>query len=159
MRWKTPRWLWILEGLLLLGSLTVLAYKAATRVLPLPAIRIEQKRGKPKAYAGPTILDYYRLYPDRYIRVENESWSLNDKNRIATHTFSLRNLATVPYTEILVRFIYESANGTMLLTRDVKIPGLLQAQGTMSLKRIQVTGVPVATKTAVVVVARALMVQ
>ncbi len=159
MRLKSPRWLLILEAILLLGSLLVLAYKAATRILPLPLDRIEQKRGYQKPAPGPTILDYYRRYPDRYIRVENESWQFDPRTLVATHSFSLRNLATVAYKEIEVRFTYESPSGKILLTRDIKIPRQLQAQGTMSLKMIKVTGVPATTKSAVLVVAKALMVQ
>jgi hypothetical protein len=159
MRLKPPRWLLILEAILLLGSVTVLAYKAATRVLPLPAVRIEQKRGYQKPAPGPTILDYYRQYPDRYIRVEDESWQFNPDTQVALHSFSLRNLATVAYKEIEIRFTYESPDGKTLLARDMKIPGLLQAQGTMSLKKMKVSGVPAATKSAIVVVAKALMVQ
>lgn len=159
MRLKTPRWLLLLEGFLLLGSLTVLAYKAATWVTSFPEVRLEPKRPSPKPFTRPTILDYYRQYPDRYIRVENESWHFNDKTGIAIHDFALRNLATVPYKEIVVRIAYESADGKALLTRDVKIPGVLPSQETMSLKKIQVTRVPAATGTAMVTVAKALMIQ
>lgn len=159
MRLKSPRWLLYLEAVLLFGSLLVLAYKAATRILPLPLDRVEQKRGYRKPAPGPTILDYYRQYPDRYIRVDNETWVLDPGTKVAFHSFSLRNLATVAYKEVEVRFTYESAGGKTLLTRDLKIPGQLQAQGTMSLKKIKVTGVPVATKSAVLVVAKATMIQ
>ncbi len=159
MRLKSPRWLLILEAVLLLGSLLVLAYKAATRVLPLPLDRIGQKRGYPKPPPRPTILDYYRQYPDRYIRVENESWQIDTGSQVATHSFSLRNLATVAYKEIEVRFTYESPNGKTLLTRDIKIAGQLQAQGTMSVKKIKVTGVPATAKVSVLVVAKASMIQ
>jgi hypothetical protein len=159
MRLKTPRWLLFLEGFLLLGSLTVLAYKAATWVTSFPEVRLEQKRPSPKAYARPTILDYYRQYPDRYIRVENESWHLDNKTGIAIHNFSLRNLATVPYQEIVARIAYESADGKALLTRDIQIPGVLPSQETVSLKKIKVTGVPAATGTATVTVVKALMIQ
>ncbi|MBZ5497363.1 MAG: hypothetical protein LAP85_13250 [Acidobacteriia bacterium] len=159
MRIKAPRWLLILEALLLSGALLVLAYKAATRVLPLPLYGIEQKRGFQKPAARPTILDYYRQYPDRYIRVDNESWQCDKDSRIALHSFTLRNLATVAYKEIEVRFTYESASGKTLLTRDVKIPSMLQAQGTLSLKKIKVTGVPADTKTAVTSVSKAVIVQ
>lgn len=159
MRLKSPRWLLILEAVLLLGALLVLAYKAATRILPLPVDRIEQQRGYQRPARGPTILDYYRQYPDRYIRVENESWQFDTGTLTATHSFSLRNLATVAYKEIVVRFTYEAPSGKILLTRDIKIAGQLQSQGTMNLKKIKVTGVPTATKSAVLVVSKALMIQ
>ena len=161
---KIPRWpiferrLIITEVVLLVISLLIVAYEAATRVQPLPVNRILQKRGYQKP-AGPTILDYYRQYPDRYIRVENESWQLNSSTQEAIHSFTLRNLATVAYKEIVVRFTYESAAGKTLLTREVKIPGQIQAQGKMNLKNIKITGVPAATGSAVLVVAKALMIQ
>ncbi len=149
----------VIEVVLLLISLMIVAYKAATRVLPLPVNRIEQKRGVQEPYSGPTILDYYRQYPDRYIRVENESWQLNSRAQEALHSFTLRNLATVAYKEIVVRFTYDSAAGKTLLTREVKIPGQIQSQGMMNLKNIKVTGIPAATGSAVLVVAKALMIE
>lgn len=159
MRFMAPRWLLCLEAVLLLGALMVLAYKAVTRVLPLPLDRIEQKRGFQKPAPQPTILDYYRQYPDRYIRVDDESWQYDPGSQTASHSFTLRNLATIPYKEIQVRFTYESSAGKTLLTRDVKVPGVLQAQGTLSIKKIKVTGVPAATKSAVTAVAKAVSVQ
>jgi len=154
-----PKWLLILEALLLLGSLLVLAYKAAMWVRPMPPIVIQMKRTNPKSPAAPTILDYYRQYPDRYIRVENESWELNPGRQVAFHSFTLRNLATVAYYGIEVQITYESAAGKVLFTRDIPIPESLPAQGTLHPKRIQVRGVPAATRTAVVMVARAQMIQ
>jgi hypothetical protein len=71
----------------------------------------------------------------------------------------LRNLATVPYHEIMARIAYESADGKVLLTRDIQIPGVLPSQETVSLKKIKVTGVPAATGTATVTVVKALMIQ
>jgi hypothetical protein len=59
----------------------------------------------------------------------------------------------------VVRFTYESAAGKTLLTREVKIPGQIQAQGKMNLKNIKITGVPAATGSEVLVVAKALMIQ
>lgn len=158
MSWKTPRWLWILEGMLLVASLAVLGYKAAMWVAPLPPVRIELKPDRPKAAARPTIMDYYHQYPDRYIRVENETWEFNTDSQIATHSFSLRNLATVAYQDIEVRFTYENGSGTVLLVRDVKIPGILKAQDGMSVRKIRVAGVPFATRTVVAVVAKAVVV-
>jgi hypothetical protein len=159
MRIKTPRWLLILEAVLFLGSIVILAYKAATRVLPLRVDRFVQKRGIQKPASGPTILDYYRQYPDRYIRVDDETWSYDWKTQVAVHSFALRNLATVAYREIEVRFTYQSASGKTVLTRDAKVPGVVPAQGTLSIKNFKVAGVPLATRGAVATVAKALMVQ
>jgi hypothetical protein len=158
MHVKMPRWLVILEVLLLLGALGVLAYKAAIWVRPMPPIVIESKRPSPKS-AAPTILDYYRQYPDRYIRVEDESWVLNRGAQSALHSFTLRNLATVAYNGIEIRITYESAAGQELLTRDIPIPEPVPAQGSVRLEGIKLNGVPLASKTAVVTVARAQMIR
>jgi hypothetical protein len=154
MRLIMPRLLVAFEIVILLAVLSVLAYKAATRVLPLPVDAVQKKPVAKKA-PQPTILDYYRKYPDRYIRVENESWVLNDDANTAIHSFSLRNLATVPYTEIEVRITYEGAGGKTLLTHDIKIQGALQGQATREFKYLKVSGVSTATRNAVVAVTKA----
>jgi hypothetical protein len=157
MSWKTPRWLWMLEGMLLLGALLVLAYKAMIWVAPMPKVTIPVKQARQKFAAAPTIMDYFRQFPDRYIRVENELWVW--RNKSAVHSFTLRNLATVPYNAIEVRFSYESQTGEVLLTREVEIPGVLESQGTMKINNIEIQGVPAAAKIAIVEVARARMVR
>ena len=159
MRVQMPRWLLVVEALLLLGSLLVLAYKAATRVLPLPVKAIEQKRGFQKPPAQPTILDYYRQYPDRYISIDDETWVYDAGTQTASHSFTLRNLAVSAYKEIEIRFTYGSAAGKTLMTRDVKIPGALQGQGTLSIKKLKVAGVPAATRSVVTAVVKALSIQ
>jgi hypothetical protein len=158
MHIKMPRWLVILEILLFLGALVVLAYKAAIRVRPMPPIVIESRSAAPRS-APPTILDYYRQYPDRYIRVEDETWVLNRGAQSALHSFTLRNLATVAYNGIEIRITYENAAGQVLATRDVPIPEQTPAQGSVRLERINVSGVPPAATTAVVTVARAQMIR
>jgi len=155
MRLIMPRWLVVLEIVLLIAALTVLAYKAATRILPLPVEAVRQKRITQKAPARPTILDYYRKYPDRYIRIDNESWLLNRETRAASHNFTLRNLAIVAYTEIVVRITYEGAGGKILLTHDIKIQGALQGQSAREFKKVKVNGIPELTQNAVATIAKA----
>lgn len=155
MRLIMPRWLVVCEILLLLAGLIVLVYKAANRVLPFPVEAARQLRSTQKAPPRPTILDYYRKYPDRYIRLENESWVLNRDSHSAYHDFSLRNLATVPYTDIVVRITYEGAAGKTLRTYDLKIQGVLQAQATREIKKVKVNDVPEATQNAVATLLKA----
>jgi hypothetical protein len=147
-----PRWLLALEAVLFVGALGVLAYKAAMWIRPLPVQAVQQKRVSQKPPAQPTIIDYYRKYPDRYIRVENEVWRLDRDAKAASHSFSLRNLAVVAYADIEVRISYGSADGKVIKTFDMKIQGPLQGQATREFKSIKVPNVPLATKDAVITV-------
>ena len=147
-------------GLLLLGALLVLAYKAATRVLPLPHNEIEQaRRAQKRPDPQAQLLEYYRQYPDRYLRVVDESWAYDPISRNAFHSFTLRNIANIAYTSIEVSFSYESAGGKNVLTRTVKIPGSLAAMGSMNIKKIKVAAVPATVKNVVTTVAKAVVVQ
>lgn len=159
MRLKTPRWLLFLEALLFSGALLVLAYKAATRVLPLPVERVEQVRPFKKPDPQAQLLDYYRQYPDRYIRVVDESWVYNPASRTAIHSFTLRNLARVAYAAIEIRFNYESSSGSTAQTRTVKIPGSLAASGTRVVKEVKVKDLPAGIKSVVTTVTKALIAQ
>ena len=154
MRIKSPRWLLLLEAVLLLGAILVLAYKAATRVLPLPLDKVEQARQYKRPDPQTQLLEYYRQYPDRYIRAVDESWVYNNKTRVAIHSFTLRNLATVAYTGLEVSFSYESAGGKTL-TRTVKIPGFILASASRSLKNIAVKEVPAGIKSVTTIVSKA----
>jgi len=157
---KMPRWLLILEGLLLLVALLVLAYKARMRILPLPVKEIQEKRAAAqKEIAKTTVQDYYRQYPERYIHLEDKGWLLHGNTGIALHSFTLRNQAPVAYTRIEVRFTYESLSGTARLTRDVQIQGTLAPKSSRSFSEFQVTGVPAAAKHAVAVVKTAAVLQ
>jgi hypothetical protein len=149
----------LLETLLLLGALLVLAYKAATRVLPFPIERVEQVRQSKRPDPQTQLLEYYRKYPDRYIRVVDESWLYDLASRIATHSFTLRNLARIAYTAIEIRFDYESSSGSTLETRTVKIQGSLAASGTRVVKGIKVKDVPAGIKSVVTTVTKALIAQ
>jgi len=159
MRLKAPRWLLFLEALMLSGALLALAYKAATRVLPLPVERVEQVRQSKRPDPQAQLMEYYRKYPDRYIRVVDESWVYDRASRTATHYFTLRNLAMIAYTAIEVRFDYESSAGSKLETRTVKIQGSLAASGTRVFKGIKVKDVPAGIKSVVTTVAKAVIVQ
>jgi hypothetical protein len=159
MRLKAPRWLLFLEGLLLAGALLVLAYKAMTRVLPLPVEALEQARQSKRPDPQAQLLEYYRKYPDRYIRVVDESWVYDPASRTATHFFTLRNLAMTAYGEIEIRFDYQSASGSTVVTRTFKIQGSLAASGSRVFKNFKVKDVPPGIKSVLTTVTKALMVQ
>jgi hypothetical protein len=159
MRLIMPKWLVVLEIMLLVAGLTVLGYKAATRILPFPVEAMRQKRITQKPPAQPTIVDYYRKYPDRYIRIENESWLLDPKTHAAIHKFTLRNLAIVAYADIVVRITYEGAGSKIILTHDIKIQGALQGQSVREFKNVNVNGIPESTRNAVATIAKARIVE
>lgn len=132
----------ILESVLLLGSLSFLAYKSAMWVQPLSGF--EQTPHTQKIDPQTRILQYYRQYPERYIRISKETWQYEGFTRTALHSFTLRNSATVPYQEIEIRFAYESSDGKTLYTHVFKIPGTLAALGSRKLDNIKVKDVPAA---------------
>jgi len=155
MRLKAPRWLLLLEAALLLGATLALAYKAAMRVLPLGGM--EQKPYGQKVDPKTKILEYYRQYPERYIRISKESWQLDQYSRTASHSFTLTNSATVAYQAIEVRFSYESSSGKSLQVITVKIPGVLDALGKMNVTKVKVRNVPIASERVVAAIAKALV--
>jgi hypothetical protein len=159
MRLQAPRWLLILEAILLSGAVLFLAYKAAMRIQPLPAESIAQTRSMKKPDPQAQLLEYYRQYPDRYLRISNETWAYDRVSRTAFHSFTIRNLAMVAYGAIEVNFSYQSSSGKELLLRTVKIAGPLAASSAMDIKRMKVTGVPVTTQSVVTTVAKASVVR
>jgi hypothetical protein len=158
MRLKAPRWLLILEAVLLSAALMFLAYKAATRVLPLPLEAVEQARRINKPDPQAQLLEYYRQYPDRYLRISDEKWAYNPATQTAIHSFTLRNIALAAYAAIEVNLSYESASGKVLLSRTIKIEGPIAASATMEIKNKKVAGVPATAKNVVTTVAKAAVV-
>jgi len=159
MQLKAPRWLLVLEAVLFSGALLVLAYKAAMWIPPLPVDGVAQTRSMKKPDRQAQLMGYYREYPDRYLRITDETWLYDPVSRTALHSFSIRNIAMAAYTSIEVTFSYQTSTGKVLLIRTVKIPGQLAASATLAVKKLKVTGVPAATKTVVTTVAKALVVQ
>lgn len=159
MRVKASRWLLILEGVLLLFAVAVLAYKAAMRVAPLPVAQVGEMRRAKTPDAKAQILEYYKRYPDRYIRIVDDSWVYNPASRTAFHSLSLRNTTTVAYNGIEVRFTYESRDAKILKTETLKVSGGLAPLQTRELKRIEVKGIPSGTARVTAVVETALAVQ
>lgn len=153
MRLKGWRLFWIIDALLLGGALVFSAYKVATRVQPLAWG--EQGPYRKKIDPQAQILEYYRQYPERYLRISNETWQYLDESRSALHFFTLKNTATVPYTEIEIRFSYETASGKNLKTETVKLPGTIASLGTLNLKNIKVKSVPGASEKVTTTVVKA----
>ncbi len=152
---KTPRWLLVLESSLLLGAILVLAYKALMWIQPLSGL--EQTPHARRIDPQTQILNYYRQYPDRYIRISKETWKYEQNSRTAVHSFVLKNTATVPYLGIEIRFNYESSSGKVLYTQVVKIQGILGALGTMKCDSVVVKKVPASATNVVLTVANARM--
>ncbi len=137
---KSPRWLLITEAALLVCALVVVGYKAAMWVRPLG--RVDQAQFLKKKDPLVQVREYYRDYPERYIRIGSESWKYVQGSRTAIHAFTLTSTATVAYQGIRVRLTYQSANGEALRTEVVAVPGTLAAAGTMRVAGIEVKGVP-----------------
>jgi|SRR5688572_27189445 len=149
---KAPRPLLIFEAVLLLSAILLVAYKWSARILPLP---IDQAKTWKKKSPEAQIQDYYRQYPESYIRISKETWQFDPGTRTAFHSFTLKNTAGVSYSEIEIRFSYIAASGKTIQTQAVKMPGTLPAQGTRDVKRIKVTGVPASSANVLMSVAKA----
>jgi hypothetical protein len=156
---KTPRWLLLLEAVLLLGALIILAYKAATRVLPLPVEKVEQGRRQGRPDPQAQLLHQYLEYPDRYLRIADEKWEFDPASRVAFHSFTIHNIATLSYAAIEVTITYEGPDGRVLLTRTAKIPGVIAAFKGLEVKRIKITGIPKTTANAAIKIAKAVIVR
>ena len=152
MRKRTFHLMLLLDAVVLLGAILFSAYTISTRIQPLG--RIEQRR---KIDPGAQILQYYRQYPERYIRISKETWKYDPNSSTASHALTLTNGATVPYHLIDLRFSYETAKGKVLYTQIVTLPGILAAGATTDVKKINVKNVPDRAETVVVTVAKALV--
>jgi hypothetical protein len=73
------------------------------------------------------LLNNYRKYVDRYIRISGETWKYDDATHSAKHSFTLKNTAGVAYSDIELSIDYLNANGKSLQTSVLKIPGTLAA--------------------------------
>jgi hypothetical protein len=103
------------------------------------------------------LLNNYRNYADRYIRISDEKWKYDDVAQIATHSFSLKNTAGVAYSEIELRVNYLSPAGKALKSSTIKIPGVLPAYQTKKFKDLRVEKVPEASDQAVLAVTKAVI--
>jgi hypothetical protein len=90
------------------------------------------------------LLNNYRKYPDRYIRISEESWKYDDRSRTALHSFTLKNLAGAAYSGIELGVSYLDQDGKPLLNQVLKIPGALSPYQIKKFKDLRVTKVPAA---------------
>ena len=150
---KTPRWVLILESLLLLGALTVLVYKAAMWVQPLGGL--DKTPHAQKIDPQTRARNYYHQYPESYIRISKEDWVYTRRSSSASHSLTLKNSAPVGYASIALQFDYESPAGKVLKSQVVEIPGILPPSGSLDLKDIRVADVPFAAERVKTTVLRA----
>jgi hypothetical protein len=155
VRVSMPRWLLVLEGLLLLAALVVIAYKLAIRVRPIGQVVVEQypREADPAERAR----EYFVTFPERYLRIANESWRSAQGSGIALHSFTIRNSATVGYRAIEVRFVYRSGAGKELGTRVVALEGEIAPGQVLKFSDLKVTGVPPQAESAAAGVVKAVV--
>jgi len=151
-----PRYFLISFGLGLLLSVILFSYY---RIPILPADLVEQRRLAQKPSPEAQLLNYYREFPDRYIRISKETWKYDQDSHSAYHSFFLKNTAGVAYSAIEVNFSYQGSGGKTLYTQTAKIPGPLAAYGTMEVKKIVVKHVPAASESVLIAVAKAVITQ
>ena len=104
---------------------------------------------------GPTPAEqqfaYYRRYPDRYLRISDHTWKYDTVRAAAVHSMVLRNVATLPYYYIQLRFTYLSPSGKTVHSQVVQA---LEGIAAFSRKKIQVRvkGAPFGAEQVVVTV-------
>jgi hypothetical protein len=103
------------------------------------------------------VLDNYRRYPDRYIRISGETWKYDVKSRSALHSFTLKNNAGVAYSDIEIRLIYQDSKGKTLQSQILKIPGVLGIAEIRKIKDMKAMNVPAGSEQVLLTVAKGLM--
>ena len=103
------------------------------------------------------LLDNYRRYPDRYIRISNETWKYSEGSRSALHSFTVKNSAGVAYSAIEIRLNYLDSNGKALVSRTLKIPGNLAAYEVRKIKEMKVRDVPAGSDQVILTVTKAMI--
>lgn len=101
------------------------------------------------------LLNNYRQYPDRYIRISGQSWKLDATNDSAYHSFTLKNIAGVAYSNIELRVNYLDAGGKTLQSKTIKIPGILAAYAVKKFQNTEVKSVPSSSDSVTLAVAKA----
>lgn len=148
-----PRYFFISGGVGLLLSVILFSYY---RIPSLPADAVEQRRTAQRLSPQEQILNYYRDYPERYMRVFKETWQYDPRSGRSFHSFSLRNSATVSYHAIEMTLSYQ-ASGKTVYIQTVKIPGVIAPGGTMEVKKLEVKRVPAASQNVLITVSKALV--
>ena len=103
------------------------------------------------------LLNNYRKYVERYIHISGESWKYDDISHSASHSFTLKNIAGVAYSDIELRVDYLNSKGKSLQIQVLKIPGILAAYGSKKLANLKASNVPSECDQAVLRVSKALI--
>ena len=126
-------------------------------VTGVPVGRAQQSRMPRRPDPSVQLLNNYRQYPERYIRILEESWQLNKLTRTASHSFTLKNSAAAVYSDIEIRFTYLNSAGKFLHSRLLKIPGNLAPYEVRRIKGFKIKNVSAASDQVVLAVAKALI--
>ena len=103
------------------------------------------------------LLNNYRQYPERYIRILEESWQFDERSGTASHSFTLRNSAATVYSELEIRLTYLNSAGKTLHSRVIKIPGNLAPYEVRKIKGLKVKNVPAGSDQVLLAVVKALI--
>ncbi len=106
-----------------------------------PALPYIDQRPLPGPSLSAQLFGYYRRYPERYLRISEQSWRYDPIRHSASHSFTLSNFATAPYYYIKVRFTYQDSNGKTLHSRVVQVLEGIAAVRKKQIK-VEVKGVP-----------------
>jgi hypothetical protein len=113
---------------------------------PINSISVLYAPAQTRPRKGPDpqtqLLNNYRKYVDRYIRISGETWKYDDITHCATHSFTLKNTAGVAYSDIELSVSYLNASGKSLQTSVLKIPGALSAYTSKKFADLKVQKVP-----------------
>jgi hypothetical protein len=133
-------------------ALLILAAVLAMIIHIYAAARAEQTRPSRRPDPQTQLLNNYRKYPDRYIRISGESWKYDEDTKTASHSFALKNIAGVAYSGIEIRASYMDPNGKTMQKQVLKIPGILSPYQTKKFKGIKTRNVPAASDQALLAV-------
>jgi hypothetical protein len=109
---------------------------------------LPQNRPAPSIDPQLRLLQSYRRYPERYLRISRESWKYEKKSQTAFHSFTLINTAAARYRDIQVRISYQTSAGKVVNEQTIKIPGVIGPSTTLQVDQLRVKGVPAAAETA-----------
>jgi hypothetical protein len=121
------------------------------------ASAVSQQRRPPRLDPSAQLLQYYRQFPERYIRITDSKWEHSAASHEASHSLSLLNTATVSYCALELRITYQTEKGTSLCTRSLKLPGTLAPFKKTALKYLTVKNVQGSPDSAVVEIAKAVV--
>ena len=138
-----------------LFSTAILIAAIGFTALALPFARAEQARPPLKVDPQTQRLNYYRQYPERYIRISDESWKIDEISRTASHSFKLTNTAGVAYSNIEIRVSYLNADCKTLQSAVLKIQGVLGPYSKMQVQKMKAKNVSKVSDTALLAVAKA----